>query len=294
MGKAKQFLKKILPASYKKIDDVYKLALTDFKRNPNTPIVMLDYEVQLVEHCNLNCKSCAHFCPVAKEEFLDVKEYEKDCKRLSELFDGEARFIRLMGGEPLLHPDIDKFFEITRKYFPYTVIDLDTNGTLILSMKDKFWKALRENDINLTLTKYPIKLDVEKIKEKCKQENAKFRYFFNEDDVEEFNLLPLDLEGREPIECNFNNCYLANSCHTLKHGKLFTCSTIPHVEHFNEHFNQNLRVSKKDYIDIYEAKTDDEILNFLAKPVPFCRYCKVNGRRRQDWGISKKDIKEWT
>ena len=79
------------------------------------PQELLRYEVHLTEHCNLNCKSCFHFSSRAEEEYLDVTEYEKDCKRLSELFGGVASDILLMGGEPLLHPDIEKFIEITRK-----------------------------------------------------------------------------------------------------------------------------------------------------------------------------------
>ena len=38
--------------------------------------------------------------------------------------------------------------------------------------------------------------------------------------IPEFIHLPLDLEGRGRIERNFIKCYLANSCHTLKHGKM--------------------------------------------------------------------------
>lgn len=296
MKKIKQLMKKIVPATYKKIDDTYKLVLNELVdiKARTTPKSIIDYEVQLVEHCNLNCKGCSHFSPLCEEEFLDVKEYEKDCKRLSELFDAEANFIRLMGGEPLLHPEIEKFFYITRNNFPNAVIDLDTNGILVLSMKKEFWKAMSENKINLTITKYPIKIDYEKIKKKCEEENVTFR-FFDEHLVREFIHLPLDLEGRGRIENNFFKCYLANSCHTLKHGKMYTCSTIPHVNHFNEYYKCNLCISKKDSIDIYKVNSGEEILEFFAKPVPFCRYCKVEDRKHGfKWDISQKDINEWT
>ena len=296
MKKIKELLKKIVPATYQKTNDLYKLMLKEMIdiKSRGTVKSILDYEVQLVEHCNLNCKGCSHFSPLCKEEFLDVNEYERDCKRLSELFEGEANFIRLMGGEPLLHPKIAEFLKITRNNFPTATIDLDTNGILVLSMKKNFWKEMHDNNINLTITKYPIKLDYDKIKEKCNKEKVKFR-FFDEQPVRQFTHLPLDLEGRGQIECNFFSCYLANSCHTLKHGKMYTCSTVPHVNHFNEYYNCNLNISKKDSIDIYKATSGDEILEFLAKPIPFCRYCNVNAREHGfDWEISKKDILEWS
>lgn len=294
MNKIKKILKKIIPAAYKKGEDLCELAVEKMieVEARKTPKVMLDYEVQLVEHCNLNCKYCSHFCPVAKEGFLDVNEYERDCKRLSELFNKEVNFIRLMGGEPLLHPDIAKFCDITRKYFPNGTIDIDTNGILILSMKENFWKALRENKINLTVTRYPLNLDIEAIKNKCKKENVSFR-FFCEQPVETFNHLPLDLEGRGPIEKNFYRCYLANSCHTLKHGKMYTCSTVPHIHQFMDYFKCDLKLSENEGIDIYKAQNKDEILNFLAKPIPFCRYCNIDKRETKKWEISQKKIEEW-
>ena len=294
MRNVKQFLKKFIPLPAKKGEDLYKLTVDSIAtlEARRIPKAMLDYEVQLIEHCNLNCKYCAHFCPIAKEEFLDVNEYEQDCKRLSELFDKEVNFIRLMGGEPLLHPEIAKFCEITRRYFPNGTIDIDTNGILILNMNDEFWRALRENNINLTLTKYPLNLDIEKIKAKCQKENAKFR-FFDEHPVKDFNHLPLDLEGRQQGESNFYRCYLANSCHTLKHGKMYTCSTVPHIQHFNEYFDCNLHVCENDGINIYKAKDKDEILEFLSKPIPFCRYCNISKRKTKKWERSQKNIEEW-
>ncbi|MBQ8535015.1 MAG: radical SAM protein [Bacilli bacterium] len=291
----KRKIKKFIPTTYDKSESIHKLAMdtvTDmFIRT--IPKIMLDYEVQLVEHCNLNCASCSHFCPVAEPEFLDINEYEKDVKRLSLLFDNEANFIRLMGGEPLLHPKIKDFFKITRKYFPNAIIDLDTNGILLKSMKDEFYNSAAKYNINISVTRYPVNIDYEIIKDKCNKFGVNFRFFDNQV-VRKFNLLPLDLEGRQQIEKNFVSCYLANCCHTLKHGKMYTCSTIPHISHFNKKFNKNLIVSKRDCIDIYEVKDAKEILDFLAKPVPFCRYCNVHNRIGDlDWKESNKQIEEW-
>lgn len=295
MRRIKSFLKKIIPTTYKKGEDLCQLAVEKMieVETRKTPKVMLDYEVQLVEHCNLNCKYCSHFSPLAKKQFLDVNQYEKDCKRLSELFNKEANFIRLMGGEPLLHPNISEFCIITRKYFPNAIIDIDTNGLLILSMEEPFWTTLRQNNINLTATKYPLNIDFEKVKEKCKEHHVNFR-FFSEQPVAEFKHLPLDIEGRQQPEKNFYKCYLANSCHTLKNGRLYTCSTVPHIQHFINHFNCDLHLTEDEGIDIYKAKSKKEILEFLAKPIPFCRYCNIDNRKMKKWEVSQRKIEEWT
>lgn len=126
---------------------------------------------------------------------------------------------------------------------------------------------------------------------KCEKERIINRFLGKN---ESFLSVTIDEEGRFQIEKNFCKCYLANTCHTLKHRKMFTCSTIPHIEHYNKYFNKNLIVSNSDYIDIYKAKEKKEILEFLSKPVPFCRYCNVDNRKYSfDFEKSNKDINEW-
>jgi hypothetical protein len=105
----------------------------------------------------------------------------------------------------------------------------------------------------------------------------------------------LDLQGRQNTNRPFLRCIWFNNCFTLRDGKLYTCFMIAHIKHFNEFFNKTLPVTEQDYVDIYTAKNVDEILNSLAKPVPFCRFCDINGLTRgHKWDISTKNISEWT
>ena len=111
---------------------------------------------------------------------LEVHSFERDIKRLSELSNGEVNIIHLMGGEPLLNPNIKRFFEIARKYFDKTEIKLITNGILLLKQDNSFWQSMKDNKITLAPTKYPIKIDWDKIKEICKDMNIKLIFFFSE------------------------------------------------------------------------------------------------------------------
>lgn len=84
--------------------------------------------IPIVEHCNLNCKGCLHFCNLNQEEFYyDCNEFECDVMRISELFD-DIEVLRLYGGEPLLHPKIIKLLEIARRYLKKAKIEILTNG----------------------------------------------------------------------------------------------------------------------------------------------------------------------
>ena len=128
---------------------------------------MLNFEVHVSEHCNLNCKGCFHFSPLAEPEFLDVIQYEKDLARLSELFYHEVEYINLMGGEPLLNPEIIKIIQLTRQYFPHGKIRVVTNGLKLGEMPDEFWEACHDNSVSINPTLYPIGLDLEEPKKKA-------------------------------------------------------------------------------------------------------------------------------
>lgn len=264
----------------------------------NTPYEKLPFFcVHIVEHCNLKCQFCDHFAPLAEEKFADIKIFEKDFSRLSDLFNAKVDCIGLMGGEPLLHPHLNDFLYVARKYFPKTTLQLYTNGILLLNQSDDFWEACRNNDIIIVNTKYPIKLDFDKIIEVAKKHYVKYGYFDGLGKVSKTSShIPLDLEGKQNKHINFINCYHANSCCFLaERGKLLTCSVAPNIKHFNKFFNKNIPLTNDDYIDIYKAKKSDEIMSFLCRPIPFCKFCYVKKRTfGHEWKKSKKYIKEWT
>ena len=56
-----------------------------------------NFEVHLIDSCNLNCKCCVHFAPLAKpSSFYLLEEFEKEIKRLSELF-GSVLNLKVVG-----------------------------------------------------------------------------------------------------------------------------------------------------------------------------------------------------
>lgn len=256
------------------------------------PSKLLKFEVHLADHCNLNCKYCDHFSPLADKKFLDTAVFEKDCKRISELTNGRIESLLLLGGEPLLHPDIGIIINTSRKYFKKCSIIIYTNGILLLKQNEMFWKSCHENRAVIAISGYPISLDNNAIKKKSTKYNVKIIFLTR---VKTMYKMHLDIEGRQDIGNSFKKCKRSNRCIFLEDGKLYTCTLIPNIKYFNTHFSKNLEISESDYIDIYQAKNVREILEFLCKPVPFCRYCNTNKYENGlAWGISKKEISEWT
>jgi hypothetical protein len=61
------------------------------------------------------------------------------------------------------------------------------------------------------------------------------------------------------------------------------------------YFNEELLETEQDSFDIYKTNCFDEILIFLSKAVPFCKYCNPNKIIYSNkWEISKREITEWT
>ena len=258
----------------------------------------LHFEVHLAEHCNLNCKSCSHFSPLAEEEFADIEELERDFKRLSVLTDGDVEFIELLGGEPLLYPDVAKAMDLARAYFPETKLLLLTNGLLLKRQNTDFWEACRRNRVEVVITKYPISADYEEMEKLTEENHVELSYRGNSD-VEEkkFWHMHLNPEGTEIPQYSFSKCTWGNGCIALNHGKLYPCVMIAYIEHFNRFFGQELVVTENDYVDIYQVNDATEILDKLISVPDFCKYCKFDEGQRvynTAFGISKKEITEWT
>lgn len=275
-------------------DYLQKLMDENMEKRKLSPQRYLRFEVSLAEHCNLNCKYCSHFSPIAEPEFLDLSQHEKDMERLSYLLDGKSDKIYLIGGEPLLYKEIVKCMRITRAYFPKSRIIILSNGLLINSMKDDFWQACRDDEIEINITRYPIKTDYESIMLKLEREGIVNDYGRESHLSCLFDKITLDLKGAQDPYESFTSCNQANQCHLVKDGRIYTCSYIKCAEHFNKYFHQHLEITEEDYVNLYTVKDGEEMLARLAKPASFCRYCNIKGRvHGLPFEISKKEMSEW-
>ena len=252
-------------------------------------------DIYVAEHCNLGCYSCNHFSQLAEPEFADLQTTEQDLKRLSELSGSNISSIMLVGGEPLLNPDLHEFMRISRQYFPKSRIQIVTNGLLLLTQKDIFWESVKKYNIVMTPTKYP-GIDWEKIEKRAEQFDYKFEYFDLTGNSEKVSRkFCLDLSGSQNEKKSFNRCCMAFCTIALKNGRMATCSFVFTIRHFNHYFKKNIPVDSSNSIDIYSVKNIQEIIDFLRKPIPLCRFCKSMGTEIAGaWRKTEKVIEEWT
>lgn len=259
------------------------------------PMSQLHFAFSLATHCNLNCKGCAHFSPLSPEEYPDFEEAERDFARLGELFHGKCSTISLMGGEPLLNPQIEDYCRMVRKHFPIGDIQVVTNGILLLKMPDSFYKTCKEAKISIHVTPYPIKLNHKAIRKRCSRYGVAYQFYWDETSKNEFFRYVIDETGSQDMVQNFIECGNANYCLFLYKGRMYPCGAGAHFRVYNDYYQAGLELTDRDSVDIYKVRGDWELLMELAKPVPMCRYCVMSRRKETfTWGHSKKDKAEWT
>jgi MoaA/NifB/PqqE/SkfB family radical SAM enzyme len=287
---------KILPENSLLFKQLSLIGLKINAKKHHVPLTSMVMGVYAVQHCNLNCKCCTAFSPIAEKSFLNIESYKNDIVKLAELTANRLSSFYVTGGEPLLHPQITEIFTIARKYFPETEIYFMTNGLLLNKMSEIFWENLKQNNIIINLSRYPIQINVDKIREKTKSYNVKFDYVGGSDvPIKSMWKYPLDINGKQSLKRSYNICTQINRCVTMKEGLIYPCNTIAGIKHFNQYFTKNLEVAAGDVLELHNVKDINELYEFLYTPKPFCKYCNRKGVEFGiKYGNSKKDIKEWT
>ncbi len=225
-------------------------------------------ELNIVSTCNLKCRSCSHFAPIAKSEFLDPVHLEAQLEFLVKNF--RFKQIRLLGGEPLLHPDLIGIIRMIQDSHITERIVLVTNGLLLSTKTNGFlWDALDE----IVISEYPkhILPDEERdmLNEIAIQYNVDLLYL----DCAEFreSYSEIGTEDKNLIQRIYNTCDVVWNwkCYTLVDYYLYRCPQSYFIPKY----------LKTGFMDGIEITTDPSIrgrvLEHLNSPEPSksCQYC---------------------
>ena len=83
------------------------------------------------------------------EKFADPAAFVRDFEALATVF--HSRELRIVGGEPLLHPDLPRFLAEARRIGIADSIVVYTNGVLLHRVPEQFWRLIDE----LRVSVYP-------------------------------------------------------------------------------------------------------------------------------------------
>ncbi len=247
-------------------------------------------EFHIEDACNLNCKACEHYSPLVKqspETKTDYDSFEKDLRKLKEYITDIGR-IRVLGGEPLLNPELPKYLVLVREVYPACDLFVVTNGLLLHKITEETMQIMRDTNTSIIISYYPPmegKLDgaIHRLEE-CgiKIICSPLLKVFS---------IKQNLDGNSDAIWQFNNCF-QSTCNNIYRGCVAACM-LPFMTHyFNDIFGYG--IPEDGAINLYEdGLTTTELKRKLAEPFERCRFCSqpVN----VPWEQAKKEptLSDW-
>lgn len=229
---------------------------------------LLYLETHVADTCNLKCRGCMHFSNIAVHpNYPDLREFDQDFRRLSELF-SNIFIVRLMGGEPLLNRELGSCIKIVRHYFPAAELRIVTNGLLIPQQPDEFWEVMREYHASMDISPYPPTMEIiGELTVKLDEEHIPYGTIAEE--LRDFRK-SLTLTPSHDPEKTVRLCQ-SSHCHFLRNGKIAKCPLPLLICDFNNAYGCN--IPAKDIYDIYEEQSGAELREKLERYADMCRYC---------------------
>lgn len=256
----------------------------------------LNLEIHLADHCNLGCKSCCHYSPIAPEQQADPESVRTALAGLKARIGDSNIFsvIHLTGGEPFLNQRIDEIVQIVRETFTRLPVRIITNGLVLSTQPEKipsgFWEACRECNVIIDITRYPVEIDIDNIKKLCRDHQVKCVTKRNVYSFGAFQFMRL-LPGPFGRRMNYYKCTFRNSWQ-LRGDKLYACPQSAYSDFVNRRFNTDYKHQKGDYLNI-SSLSAWKIKKFRFLPKPFCRYCEFPRIPIKEWTPTRKAPNEW-
>jgi len=250
-------------------------------------------ELHVADACNLRCKGCSHFSNlIAGARNPSLQEYEESLKLLSEKFYSIDK-LRLLGGEPLLNPELPQYVRIARKFFPLSDIRVVTNGLLVTSVSDELIDAMRENAGSFDISRY------QPTSEKLPEiigflDRNRVMYHIGEP-IETFwvRLCRGEMDYQEVFYHGCHNGHRGDLCRFLRGGRLYVCPFVPMLYEVKEYFGFDISEEEFQENGVDLADKDGwEILSRLYEPFTLCRYC-ADHQRTIPWSVGKASPEDW-
>lgn len=187
-------------------------------------------EVIVAEHCNLTCRMCRHLSPAMAKSFADPAQILRDLRALSRSY--HVKVARLLGGEPLLHPDLISVIDAVRRSEVCDTVSVTTNGLLLPRMTDEFWTAVDAVQVSL----YPNRSLTSKAQAACtdraRSHGVQIRFRAYNEFQESYSETGTD--DADLVHRIFKTCTVAHRfrCHNVIEGWFYRCPqsySIPKV-----------------------------------------------------------------
>lgn len=227
--------------------------------------VLPQVEMHIMDACNLNCRGCTHFSPVFSRHLPDFDSRMNDVRELKRIFSHVSVFY-ILGGEPLMNPQLKDYIRGIKSLLPETCIVLVTNGLLLTSIDEDILTCIKDNNVAVSISEYePTHRMIDKIKARLEKFGIVYQIRAY-DSKQKFNI-PLSLKKNSihKYKC------ISDGCINIYEGKISRCPTLMYVGHFNEVFHTSL--PEDGVIRLETVQDGGELLKELRQSVPLCKHC---------------------
>ncbi|WP_197322291.1 radical SAM protein [Saccharomonospora sp. NB11] len=228
-------------------------------------------EVNATLQCNMRCRSCAHLSPLFRRENVDPAKVHDALVVLGRHY--RSGYVKIMGGEPLLHPDILGVIEAVRTSGVTDTILVATNGTLLHRAPEAFWQAVDRLELSIYPSRMLSSEQVRHYRSLARQHDVAlevnyyghFRIAYSEQGT----------DSQPLVQEIFDTCKLAHTwrSHTLHDGWLYRCPQSVFVPAQLQEGGWDREV---DGIRIEDGPTfRDRLYEFFTSTTPLraCRNC---------------------
>lgn len=231
----------------------------------------LSVEYSLTEHCNISCHACAHASPLLAKKFADLSDFTRDFEALAAVF--HSRELRIVGGEPLLHPELLAFLREGRRIGIADTIVVFTNGVLLHRMPEEFWRLIDKLHVSV----YPgvrRRLDEEDCERLSRTHDVELR-------IERFRtfdqtLIGTRIEDPRLVKAIYRACHTATECHTVHDGRFYKCPMATLMSSWLALHRIGFESPATDGVELHgnpDLRRDLERYLANAAPLAACSYC---------------------
>ena len=250
---------------------------TTYERQRDGRVRVQAFELHVTEHCNLRCANCCNMSPLVARRSHTVQEIAALCERMARVL--VADVFKIMGGEPLLHPDVAGVLRAVRASGIGDRVRLFTNGLRLGRVPDEFWEALDE----LTISSYSSAPVRPAIMDMARERALRHGFVLNIKQVTEFShvLSPAYIEDDQVVQRTYDNCWLRHRCLIVRGGKFYMCTRAAYAADFSERALHTPpppdwhEERENDGIDLDAPELETKLEAYLnrTEPLAACRFC---------------------
>ena len=242
-------------------------------------------EFHLAHGCNLSCQQCSHYSNFQIAGKLPtIEDAEADYAKWSHRL--KPRRFALLGGEPLLNPQVVQHIQLARQHWPNSDLMLVTNG-FFLHRFPEMPAVLVDTNCRLEVSQHGshhqyIKrfYEVKRLVWRWREQNPgiqikvrqSHRGWMRQYNVVDGKPMPLDCKP----EAAFKVC-MQKTCTQLHRGMLLKCPALAYFAQLEAKLNlHDLPQWQlfRDYKAIAADATNDELRTFVqTKAIPQCGLC---------------------